>query len=255
MRPGLGSGMVKKWQLFCGLGMLLFCVSAMADQMFASVVAPWFFLVLLGSLVLMTVLGRVWHKTKRKGTDVSAKHGKPKPKKTPAALKKSDYSPANVGNDASARPWERYGTAFGVPEVPDEKSAQTVQEPHGLDVAAFLQTSKAHFLTLQKAWDRADIVMLRAMMTQQMQQQVQAQLEQRQANSQPQSLETEVTMLEAQFLNVQALAEFDVVSIEFSGLLREQPDAVAMAFRELWRIHKVRSEPASWLIANVQALQ
>jgi len=75
------------------------------------------------------------------------------------------YSPQNVGNDASARPWEQ-------PAVLPEGVLGAVDDatpgwgvPEGFDTAGFLKASKANFVSLQAAWDRSDIPALRAMMT------------------------------------------------------------------------------------------
>ena len=81
-----------------------------------------------------------------------------------------DYSPQNVGNDASARPWERNSMAFDTSRF-SEPTDQTHPlmgsnlpgtpswgVPVGFDVEGFLHASKTNFVNLQAAWDRADMV-------------------------------------------------------------------------------------------------
>jgi len=88
-----------------------------------------------------------------------------------------DYSPKNVGNDASARPWEQQGEAFGGGAALAGQQGWGV--PSDFDADGFLSASRTNFIQLQAAWDRADIPVLRAMMTDEMIGQIQAQLAER----------------------------------------------------------------------------
>ena len=45
-----------------------------------------------------------------------------------------------------------------------------------------------------------------------------------------------------------------VVSVEFSGLLRESAEAGAVPFRELWLLTQSKREAAAWRLARHQAL-
>ena len=100
------------------------------------------------------------------------------------------YSPQNVGNDASARPWERSGPA-ALDTRPNGGSligsalsgSQGWGVPAGFDVDGFLKASKANFVSLQDAWDRSDIPALRAMMTDDMLEQIRGQLAEREQAS------------------------------------------------------------------------
>jgi predicted lipid-binding transport protein (Tim44 family) len=163
------------------------------------------------------------------------------------------YSPKNVGNDASARPWEHVDNstepAFGVQEPP------LAVPGAGFDVDAFLATSKQNFIRLQDAWDRADIPALRAMMTDEMTEQIRVQLAERESHTGDSVNQTEVVMLEAQLLGLEELPEGFLASVEFSGMIREDPAAGPNPFREVWNITRPKSGQAGWLVAGVQALQ
>jgi predicted lipid-binding transport protein (Tim44 family) len=68
--------------------------------------------------------------------------------------------------------------------------------PEGFDVHGFVTAAKDNFISLQAAWDRSDIPVLRAMMTDTMLVEIQSQLAERgQLVSGPNT--TEVVMLEA----------------------------------------------------------
>ena len=163
------------------------------------------------------------------------------------------YSPKNVGNDASARPWESTydeppaGLAFG--------GSAALSVPDGFDVDAFLRSSKANFVSLQDAWDRADIPSLRAMMTDDMLEQIQGQLAERERQSGGQPNQTEVVMIEARLLGIEDLGEGHMASVEFSGMVREDGAAGPNPFREIWSIARAKAGGGGWLVAGVQALQ
>ena len=173
------------------------------------------------------------------------------------------YNPQNVGNDASARPWEQQGASFdastsargglriGSSLAP---SAPNWFIPPDFDVQGFVQAAKQNFIRLQAAWDRADIPELRAMMTDSMLHEIQTQLAERGRLVQGPNT-TEVVMLEAQLLGIEDLGEGYMASVEFSGMIREEPNQAPNPFREVWNMTKPKSGSVGWLVAGVQALQ
>ncbi|MDP3520048.1 MAG: Tim44-like domain-containing protein [Hydrogenophaga sp.] len=174
------------------------------------------------------------------------------------------YSPQNVGNDASARPWERSTMGFdsGSPALGGGSligaalnSAQNWSIPAGFDVDSFLGASKANFVNLQAAWDRSDIASLRAMMTDEMLAQIKTQLAEREQHTGGAPNQTEVVMLEAHLLGIEELDQAYMASVEFSGLIREDVSAGPNPFREVWNITRPKSGSGGWLVAGVQALQ
>lgn len=163
------------------------------------------------------------------------------------------YSPRNVGNDASARPWE---STFDEPPAGSVHGAMlSWGVPEGFDVDAFLRSSKANFVSLQDAWDRADVPSLRAMMTDDMLEQIQVQLSERERQSGGQPNKTEVVMIEARLLGIEDLGEGHMASVEFSGMVREDGAAGPNPFREIWSIARAKTGGGGWLVAGVQALQ
>lgn len=175
------------------------------------------------------------------------------------------YRPENVGNDASARPFERSATAFdagtagvgstGVVIGSGLSGSQTWGIPADFDTDGFLNAAKRNFVTLQSAWDRADISSLRAMMTDAMLGEIQAQLKEREAHTGGQANKTDVVMLDAKLLGIEDTGEDYMASVEFSGMIREEPSAGPSPFREVWNMTKPKSGHAGWLVAGVQALQ
>jgi predicted lipid-binding transport protein (Tim44 family) len=190
---------------------------------------------------------------------------------TPAAPAPApkQYNPANVGNDASARPWERQTTAFDVQTPPTNQGSmigsalqsplegsQSWGVPAGFDAQGFVEAAKRNFVTLQAAWDKSDIATLRSMMTDEMLSEIQNQLSEREkiqvgAASSP----TEVVMLNAQLLGIEELPTAYMASVEFSGVIREDAASGPAPFREVWNMTKAKDGSSGWLVAGLQALQ
>ena len=130
------------------------------------------------ALVVMAVVGWVMRSRKPQGSAATASPfafqgaGASGQTVTPAS-----YRPENVGNDASARPWESTATTFdstrsgGVGAATGSiigsglAGSQTWGIPDGFDSEGFLRSAKANFVSLQAAWDKSDVVALRVMMT------------------------------------------------------------------------------------------
>lgn len=190
------------------------------------------------------------------------------------------YNPHNVGNDASARPFERSNSLFdgfsgnnqshsgsAAPAASAAGSmigaglgataatpAATWFIPADFDTEGFLQASKANFVQLQDAWDRSDISGLRAMMTDDMLAQIQQQLAERESHTGVKHNKTEVVTLNAQLLGIEELPNEYMASVEFSGLIREEVGAGPNPFREVWNITRAKNGQGGWLVAGVQAL-
>ena len=188
-----------------------------------------------------------------------------------AARTPTSYSPNNVGNDASARPWEQNATAFEAAQPQDVVSnrphgsgvvigsalggSQNWGIPAGFDVDGFLVAAKRNFVTLQDAWDRSDVPSLRAMMTDSMLTEIKTQLAERESHIGAQVNKTDVMVLEAQLLGIEELDDGYMASVEFSGMIREEPSAGPSPFREVWNMTKLKTGNSGWLVAGVQALQ
>ena len=182
------------------------------------------------------------------------------------AVAPRQYSPDKVGNDASARPWERSSMAFEAGKYPQAggvqigsaltpASAQTWGIPAGFDAEGFVAAAKRNFVTLQDAWDKADIATLRSMMTDAMLGEIRSQLADRESHLDGEPNRTEVVMIEAKLLGIEDLGDDYMASVEFSGMIREEPSAGPSPFREVWNMTKPKSGASGWLVAGVQALQ
>ena len=211
------------------------------------------------ALVVMVVGGFLYRKLKGGSSQETAKSPFAFQGAGNATTPKS-YSPENVGNDASARPWERNTTAFdstaqGSMIGSGLAGSQSWGVPAGFDAEGFLKACKANFLTLQDAWDRSDINNLRTMMTDEMLSEIKTQLAERESHTGAGVNRTDVQMLDAKLLGIEELADAYMASVEFSGMILEEVSAGASPFREVWNMTKPRNGSGGWLVAGVQALQ
>ena len=181
-----------------------------------------------------------------------------------AAQAPRNYNSNNVGNDASARPWESNQTPFSAAPASASGGSmigsalggqQTWGVPAGFDVDGFIAASKTNFMTLQAAWDRGDISSLRSMMTDEMLAEIKTQLADREQASAGQPNVTEILALDARLLGIEELDDMYMASVEYNGLSREDAASSPSPFREVWNITRPKNGPGGWLVAGVQALE
>ncbi|MES2936387.1 MAG: TIM44-like domain-containing protein [Pseudomonadota bacterium] len=140
----------------------------------------------------------------------------------------------------------RIGSALGggMPAA----STQATAIPAGFDTAAFSRNAKEQFMALQAANDARDVQRLRDYLTPEMFEEARAEVEARGDAAQ----RTEVFGLEAQVLEVAEEADRYIVSVRFTGSVREQPGAVPEDLDEVWHLTKPRTGFGGWLIAGIQ---
>lgn len=225
-------------------------------------------ILMFGLLALGVMMAYAWFKRSRQATQARQSGGAPFAFQgaTPngVAQTPASYRPENVGNDASARPWERPTSFEALKAAPSATGSmigsgltgsQTWGIPAGFDAEGFLKSAKGNFVSLQAAWDKSDINALRVMMTDTMLKEIQAQLREREVHTGGPVNLTDVVMIEAQLLGIEEMETEYMASVEFSGMIREEPSAGASPFREVWNMTKAKSGNSGWLVAGVQALQ
>jgi len=240
--------------LAAGLGLAWLAHSLGFGEAFGNIL-----LVILLAVVAMAVIGMILRKRQGGATPNMAYQGAGASAQEPATFKQ--YNPANVGNDASARPWEAQPARFDASTSGGSmigaglRGPQGWGIPEGFDADGFVEAAKRNFITLQDAWDRSDIQLLRSMMTDAMLSEIRTQLAEREAQFPGQANKTEVVMLEAQLLGIEDMNDAYMASVEFNGMIREEPSAGPSPFREVWNMTKPKNGGSGWLVAGVQALQ
>lgn len=106
---------------------------------------------------------------------------------------------------------------------------------------------------MQDAWDRSDTSSLRQMMTDSMLNEIKAQIAERDAaSSVGQMSMTDVVSLEAKLLGIEESQDGYLASIEFTGMIREEPNALPESFKEIWNMSRSKHDNSGWLLAGIQ---
>ncbi len=124
--------------------------------------------------------------------------------------------------------------------------------PDWFDDAAFVRDAKAHFIRLQAAYDVADLNDIREYTTPEVFAEISLQIQERGASAQ----KTDVTLLNADMLDVVTEGNLVIASVRFHGLIREEANAPAAPFDEIWNIQKSATDrSAPWFVAGIQQAQ
>jgi len=120
--------------------------------------------------------------------------------------------------------------------------------PAGFDAPAFVRNAKEQFLALQAANDAQDLQALANYLSPEMFDEVRGEILER--GTAPQR--TEVFGLDAQVLDVAEEQDRYVVSVRFTGSVREQASAVPEDLDETWHLVKPRFGTGGWVVAGIQ---
>jgi predicted lipid-binding transport protein (Tim44 family) len=131
--------------------------------------------------------------------------------------------------------------------------AAPVQLPPGIDADSLRALLRRQFVELQSAWDRGDMATLGALATPEMLDELRLERPAC-AVSDPFVGSTEVVTVDATLLGYETLGPDCVLSVEFSGLIRESPSGGAVPFRELWMLTRSNRQAEGWRLARHQAL-
>ena len=123
--------------------------------------------------------------------------------------------------------------------------------PAGFDTEGFIRNAKVGFIRLQAAHDAGDLADIREFTSPEMFAEIRMDLEQRHGAAQ----KTDIVSLNAEILDVEQEAQRYVVSVRFSGMLREEADAAPVAIDEVWHLTKPMSGQGGWVLAGIQQVQ
>jgi predicted lipid-binding transport protein (Tim44 family) len=221
--------------LLAGLG-----IGALLASMFGAGMGP-----IVGMLLAALVVGGLVFFLYR----MFASRGAPAPAMQPAA---------GSTLDAGARP-AFSGIGSAIPGTPAEPSAPPVPSDAPLasaaalqpdfDVPNFLRQAKSSFIRLQAANDTKDLDDIRDFTTPEVYGEIALQLQER--GDAPSR--TEVVSVDARLADLARENGYDVASVRFTGLIREDDARNPEPFDEIWHVRKKTGDrnPA-WLISGIQ---
>lgn len=163
-----------------------------------------------------------------------------RPLQGPTAFQATPSAPAAGGSMIGSA----IGAGVGAPSA-----AATL--PAGFDAAAFTRQAKVQFYRLQAANDAGNLDDIREFTTPEMFAELRMDIVDRGTGSQ----QTDVVELDAEVLEVVEEAHRYIVSVRFSGMIREQRDAQAEAFNEVWHLTKPVNGQGGWVLAGIQQAQ
>ena len=123
--------------------------------------------------------------------------------------------------------------------------------PAGFDGEAFERLAKMIFIRLQAANDSADLNDLRNFTTPELFASLRLDLQDRGDAQQ----HTDVVKVEAQLIEFAEESGQQIVSVRFTGQLREEAGADATPFDEVWHLVKPLDDSRNWAIAGIQQAQ
>jgi predicted lipid-binding transport protein (Tim44 family) len=125
--------------------------------------------------------------------------------------------------------------------------AQATRWPVDFDEAQFLRHARLNFVRLQAGHDRKDLSTIRDFLTPEVYREIAADV--RADGSITHT--TEVLTLEAEVLDVATEDRLYIVTVRFSGMIRED-GAEAQPFTELWHLQKPVTGRSGWLVSGIQ---
>lgn len=141
------------------------------------------------------------------------------------------------------------GSSSSVAPVQDKPSlAKGGAARERFDAEAFARQAKVQFIRLQAAHDAGNVDDIREFTTPEVFAEIRQQMAERGGADQT----TDVVELNAEVIEVSEEAGRYIVSVRFSGLVREQSDAAPEGFDEVWHLTKSVAGGGGWLIAGIQ---
>jgi predicted lipid-binding transport protein (Tim44 family) len=160
------------------------------------------------------------------------------------AAPRPDFTPAGGSAYTAATPVA--GAAAGA-----AAGSATGNIPADFDTEAFARNAKVNFIRLQAANDAANLDDIREFTTPEMYAEIKMAIDERKGATQ----ETDVVELNAQVIDVATEGNRYVVSVHFSGLIREERNAPAAEFSEIWHLTKPTDSSRGWTVAGIQQVQ
>ena len=122
--------------------------------------------------------------------------------------------------------------------------------PADFDTAGFERNAKVNFIRLQAANDVGDLDDIRQFTTPEMFAELKMELADRGAAIQ----KTDVVSINANVIEVEENADRYVVSVRFTGAIRDTGNAQDESFDEVWHLTKTRQGSGGWVLSGIQQI-
>jgi predicted lipid-binding transport protein (Tim44 family) len=130
-------------------------------------------------------------------------------------------------------------------------AATTGSRPAGFDEAEFVRHAKLNFVRLQEAHDKKDLTVMRDFLAPDVYREIEADIRSAWGAAQ----KTEVLTLNAEVIEVADESGSYIVSVRFTGTIREAADREPEAISEIWHLEKPVNGRGGWVVAGIQQQQ
>ena len=170
-------------------------------------------------------------------------------RKKAAAAQGNGMQYAGAGAPYGGNAPQREFTPAGGSAAPVAAAAANI--PADFDTEGFVRNAKVNFIRLQAANDAGNLDDIREFTSPEMFAEIKMGMAERGNAKQ----ETDVVQLNAEVLDVAEETGRYIVSVRFSGLIREEKDAAAAPFDEIWHMTKPTDNSRGWVLAGIQQIQ
>lgn len=171
-------------------------------------------------------------------------------KKASAPAQGMQYAAAGNGGGRIIQPdFTPAGSA--TPAAPLDAPVAAAAIPADFDVEGFVRNAKVNFIRLQAANDAGNLDDLREFTSPEIYGEIKLAIAERKGAAQ----ETDVVHLDATVLEVVEEANRYIVSVQFSGQIREERNGPVADFAEIWHMTKPRDGSRGWVVAGIQQVQ
>ena len=148
-------------------------------------------------------------------------------------------------------PYNAPASMYQANDLSGSSVSQASNIPANFDTEGFIRNAKVGFIRLQAAHDAGDLADIREFTSPEMFAEIRMDLDQR--NGAPQK--TDIVSLNAEILDVAEEAQRYVVSVRFTGMVREEANAAPVAIDEMWHLTKPVTGQGGWVLAGIQQIQ
>lgn len=160
----------------------------------------------------------------------------------PAAAGNTSGTGSAIGSGIASGMGSSIGSGMGA------GVAHTSRIPADFDTAGFERNAKVNFIRLQAANDAGNLDDIRQFTTPEMFAELKMELAERGSATQ----KTEVINLNTQVIEVDEDADRYLVSVRFTGTIRDDSGEPDEAFDEIWHLMKSRQGNSGWVLAGIQ---
>lgn len=148
---------------------------------------------------------------------------------------------AQAPTQSSFTPGNEGGSIIG--SALSEQAEHVSAAPSWFDEQSFLEAAKHNFVEVQKAWDKGDLAEIQSYCSPEL-------FEQLRTHVQPNVNHTEVDTLYAEIADMAVEGDDFIISIRFSGFIKEEGNL--HAFNEIWHLRRPADGSGNWEIMGIQ---